>query len=105
MQIFIRPPGIKNNGSDFKDDRLNLFINELDRWDIICLQEMFGSFSKRQRYLISEAAKHGFAYHCASPAPSLLSTHIIDGKQKQFSVSFIHSFIHFCTLSSLKAAF
>jgi len=82
--IFIRPPGITNNSNDFKNERLQLFIkNELCKFDIVCLQEMFGSFSFRQSQLISEAKKLGFLYHSNGPSRKLFSMFLVDGIQER----------------------
>lgn len=78
--LFIRPPGIKNNASDFKSDRLNYFRdNELCNWDIIGFQELFGSFSKRRKRFLEEAAKKGFLYHVKTHAPKLTAKAKVDG--------------------------
>jgi hypothetical protein len=35
--LFLRPPPIKNNKDDYKNERLDLFCSEiLDKFDIIC---------------------------------------------------------------------
>lgn len=44
--LFIRPPGIKNNSNDFKDHRLKLFLQEVAKWDIIGFQVYFLGFEK-----------------------------------------------------------
>jgi endonuclease/exonuclease/phosphatase family metal-dependent hydrolase len=77
--IFIRPPMINNNGNDFKDERINEFIKVLPKYDVICLQEMFGAYSNRRSYLIQKAREAGFLYHVKSPNPTALSSHFIDG--------------------------
>ena len=77
--IFIRPPLIKNNEDDWKDERLNDFIKEMHNYDIICLQEMFSSFSFRKMKLISEAVKLGFFYYVESDSPSVTSMCLVDG--------------------------
>jgi len=78
--FFMRPPGIHDNGSDYKGERLKSFLNnELNNWDIICFQEMFGSYSKRKNTLLNKAKKCGFKYHIEGPIPNVLSRHIVDG--------------------------
>jgi endonuclease/exonuclease/phosphatase family metal-dependent hydrolase len=77
--IFIRPPMIKNNDDDFKDERLLEFIKVMDNYDVICLQEMFGSFSGRKSLLIQAAQERGFLYSAESPKPATFSTFLIDG--------------------------
>jgi endonuclease/exonuclease/phosphatase family metal-dependent hydrolase len=77
--IFIRPPLIKNNEDDWKDERLDDFIKEMHNYDIICLQEMFSSFSFRKLKLISEAVKQGFFFYVESDTPSMTSMCLVDG--------------------------
>jgi len=78
--IFVRPPLIKNNLSDYKDARLAYFIeHELSKFDIIGLQEMFNYGSNRQERLIEAARKLGFAYVHTSPHRSLLQGKIDGG--------------------------
>lgn len=77
--IFMRPPGINNNGDDFKDERLEQFIEKLPSYDIVCLQEMFGAYSGRRSDLIERAKECGFLYHAVCTTPSTFSQHFIDG--------------------------
>ena len=53
--IFLRPPPIKTNENDWKDERLNLFIEELINFDVVCLQEMFGTWTNRRHYMIKKS--------------------------------------------------
>lgn len=80
--IFIRPPAPKfthNVEDDFKDQRLNSFIESyLNNYDIVCLQEMFGSFSRRRRRLVRAAKKRGFAWKVSSPQ-SRSKMFLVDG--------------------------
>ncbi|CAG9324591.1 unnamed protein product [Blepharisma stoltei] len=79
LNLFLRPPLIKNNKSDYKDERLTYFINEiLDSYDLICLQEVFGTLTRRRNRLIKSAVQAGF-YFSQSPAPSFWSNQITDG--------------------------
>ncbi|KAI8975271.1 Endonuclease/exonuclease/phosphatase, partial [Mycotypha africana] len=68
LNIFMRPPLIKNNWSDYKDDRL-AYIEKyvLPNYDIICFQEAFAFASRRKDHLISTARKLGYNYHIESP--------------------------------------
>ncbi|KAI8069793.1 Endonuclease/exonuclease/phosphatase [Gilbertella persicaria] len=68
LNIFMRPPLIKNNWSDYKDDRL-AYIEKyiLPEYDVICFQESFAFASKRKDRLITSARKLGFNYHVESP--------------------------------------
>jgi hypothetical protein len=77
--IFLRPPPVKNNENDWKDERMADFIKLLDCFDIICLQEMFGSFNNRKQELIKYANKSGLFFYCDSPSPSFFSRYIADG--------------------------
>ncbi|RUP49729.1 Endonuclease/exonuclease/phosphatase [Jimgerdemannia flammicorona] len=67
LNIFIRPPFIKNNLSDYKDSRLKYFIRYvLPRYDVVALQEAFAFGSIRKDILICKARKMGFNYHIES---------------------------------------
>jgi endonuclease/exonuclease/phosphatase family metal-dependent hydrolase len=77
--IFLRPPPVKNNESDHKNDRLKEFAKVLKDYDVICLQEMFGFLNKRKHKLINCANKSGFGYYAESPSPSFFSTYVADG--------------------------
>ena len=77
--IFLRPPGVKNNASDHKDARLKEFIKLLHEFDIVCLQEMFGFLNKRKHKLIRCAAKAGFLYYADSVSPSFFTSFVVDG--------------------------
>lgn len=77
--LFLRPPGIKTNFSDYKDDRLDDFIAIMKQFDIICLQEVFGTLSHRKEKLIKKAIKSGFYFIESSPDPSFFSRYLIDG--------------------------
>jgi len=77
--IFLRPPLVKNNESDHKDARLKEFIKLLGKFDIVCLQEMFGFLNKRKHKLIRCAAKAGFLYYADSTSPSFFTSFLVDG--------------------------
>ena len=36
QNMFMRPPPVKTNASDFKDARLDEFVKQFDNFDIIC---------------------------------------------------------------------
>lgn len=76
------PPAPKfthNVDNDRKDQRLKCFIEDyLDKYDVICLQEMFGAFSRRRRKLIKAAVKRGFHWKVSSPQ-SRSSMYLVDG--------------------------
>lgn len=75
----MRPPGIKNNYSDYKDLRLLDFCPVMTNYDIVLLQEMFSTLTTRKCRLKIAAAKCGFSHFAESPSPKLLSGHIVDG--------------------------
>ena len=59
--IFLRPPLVATNESDHKDSRTEIFSSlHLDKFDIVCLQEMFSSYNYRQGRIIEAAKKLGF---------------------------------------------
>ena len=62
----MRPPLIKTNFSDHKEDRLREFVKELARFDIVCLQEVFTTFNTRKQRLISYGAKAGLVWSTVS---------------------------------------
>ena len=66
--MFMRPPFIKNNISDYKEFRLSYFIEKvLPNYDIICLEEMFEFGSSRRARLLEAARNKGFKYSLTSP--------------------------------------
>ena len=77
--IFIRPPPVKNNENDWKDERIADFIKHLEYYDIVCLQELFGSISNRKQELIKYANKSGLFFFVDSPSPSFFSKFLSDG--------------------------
>ncbi|RKO84414.1 Endonuclease/exonuclease/phosphatase, partial [Blyttiomyces helicus] len=77
--IFLRPPGIKNNISDYKNARLTHFGERvLKNYDVVCLQEMFAYGSSRQNKMIQYARKAGLEYYVSSPSKGLLNA-MVDG--------------------------
>ena len=77
--IFMRPPGIKNNKSDFKDKRLVDFIDILFKYDVVCLQEMFDTLNYRKIKMKIEAYRVGFEHSAESDQMSIFSKYAIDG--------------------------
>ncbi|KAL4438416.1 hypothetical protein ABPG74_009455 [Tetrahymena malaccensis] len=77
--IFLRPPPIKNNKDDYKNERTKLFLNSISDFDIICLQELFGFLNQRKHKIIFNAMKQGYFYHATSPSPSFFSSYLVDG--------------------------
>jgi len=77
--IFLRPPFIKNNADDYKNERLQEFMkSELEKYDIVCLQEMFSLANYRQQLLLTTAYEKGFHYYAKSVDPHWLSGKFID---------------------------
>lgn len=77
--IFLRPPLIKNNADDYKNERLAEFMkSHLDKFDIICFQELFNLANYRQQLLLDTAAEKGFPYYVKSVNPSWSSGKFID---------------------------
>ena len=80
LNMFLRPPGIHTNISDFKDLRTQILIEEvLNCFDLICLQEVFSTLSSRKALIISEASKRGLPYSHSSPSPNPFNGHFTDG--------------------------
>ena len=75
--LFLRPV-VKNNESDYKYERLDVFSSLLADYDIICNQEVFIGLNKFKQSLVSMAAKAGFLYHVAPPAPYFWNREMID---------------------------
>lgn len=77
--IFMRPPGIRNNASDHKNARLST-ITELilPQYDIIAFQEMFAYGSSRQSRMIQCAQRKGLPYYLCSPSKGILNA-TVDG--------------------------
>ncbi|RCI04466.1 Sphingomyelin phosphodiesterase 2, neutral membrane (Neutral sphingomyelinase), partial [Rhizopus stolonifer] len=68
FNIFMRPPGIKNNADDYKDERLDYIIHHLlPSYDIITMQEAFAYANRRIDTLTTQAFDQGFHYQLASP--------------------------------------
>lgn len=77
--MFMRPPPVKTNASDFKDARLDEFVKKLDDFDIICHQEVFSTLNTRKQRLITYAKKAGLTYHAVNDPPGLFSGYATDG--------------------------
>jgi len=76
--FFARPPPINTNGTDYKNERLNDFIELLPNFDILCFQELFTTFNDRKHKMIREGAKVGLKYYLSTKAPSFFSKYITD---------------------------
>mmetsp|Transcript_5573 Transcript_5573/g.5740 ORF Transcript_5573/g.5740 Transcript_5573/m.5740 type:complete len:488 (-) Transcript_5573:97-1560(-) len=77
--MFLRPPFVHNNDDDWKDERLEDFIKLLHNYDILCLQEVFGTYNSRKEQLIRAASKNGFFYCVDLEAPPFYSKFIAEG--------------------------
>ena len=77
--IILRPPLINTNSDDCKDQRMEHFMKIMDEFDVICLQEIFGSFNTRKQGLIFKSQKQGYLYHAASPDPPFCSFKVAEG--------------------------
>ena len=76
--IFMRPPFVQNSNNDYKDARLREFTKSFNQYDIICLQEMFGAYSRRRSTLVNHANEAGFLYNAQSPRPQTFSPYVVD---------------------------
>jgi endonuclease/exonuclease/phosphatase family metal-dependent hydrolase len=74
LNMFLRPPGIKTNSSDFKDLRTRILIESiLPQFDLVILQEVFSTLSSRKSLIISESEKLGFLFSQIGPEASPFS--------------------------------
>jgi len=76
---FLRFPIVTNNGNDYKDIRVDLIVEQIARFDIVGMQEVFGSFSKRRKRFIECSKQQGFKWIISAPKPPFLSTFLVDG--------------------------
>jgi hypothetical protein len=64
---------------DCKQERFNYFINNyLENYDIICFQEVYGTFSFFCHKLIKQAEKKGFYWYVVPNSPKFFSNKIMD---------------------------
>jgi exonuclease III len=64
---------------DCKQERFNYFINNyLENYDIICFQEIYGTFSFFCHKLIKQAEKKGFYWYVVPNSPKFFSNKIMD---------------------------
>jgi endonuclease/exonuclease/phosphatase family metal-dependent hydrolase len=77
--FFCRPPPVNTNKDDYKDSRLNDFVELLPKFDIICFQELFTTLNDRKHKMIREGAKVGLKYYLSSKVPSFFSKSTVDG--------------------------
>lgn len=80
LNLFLRPPGIRTNGSDYKDLRTACFLQQFSAsYDVLCLQEVFSTLSRRKSFIIATAKEQGFLYSFESPSPNLFRGQLTDG--------------------------
>jgi hypothetical protein len=80
LNLFLRPPFVRTNSSDFKNARTEYFINHiLGSHDVYCLQEVFETMSYRKARIIKAAVAKGYLHIAESPSPRFFSTYLIDG--------------------------
>ncbi|KAI8867084.1 DNase I-like protein [Ramicandelaber brevisporus] len=80
LNVFMRPPLIKSNESDYKDSRLEYLIKRvLPQYEVVVLQEMFNFGTSRRQKLLSEAIRLGYKYSYCSEAKSVWNVQIDGG--------------------------
>ena len=47
FNVFLRPPPIKTNLDDYKEERFQEILKIIDDYDIVCFQEMFQTATSR----------------------------------------------------------
>ena len=57
FNVFLRPPPIKTNQDDFKEERFQEIMRLLDHYDIVCFQEMFQTATFRPERIIQAAVQ------------------------------------------------
>ena len=76
--FFCRPPPVNSNDGDYKDARLNDFLEQLQNFDIICFQELFTTLNDRKHKMIREGAKVGLRFYASPRVPSFFSKYLTD---------------------------
>lgn len=68
LNLMMRPPLIRNNWSDYKEERLSYVERYvLADYDLIVFQELYAFASRRKDRLIRSARRMGFNHHLESP--------------------------------------
>jgi hypothetical protein len=62
--VFARPPFVKNNKNDWKNERLREILRHLQDYDVVALQELFSFGTRRKEWFIRESERLGFKFHC-----------------------------------------
>ncbi len=76
--VFMRPPPIKTNDDDYKNERMKLLCEYLENYDCVNFQELFPELNSRREYIIQEAKYKGICHHNIPPSPSLLSFKLLN---------------------------
>ena len=80
LNLYLRPPPVRTNASDFKDKRLAIFVEDvLPHYDVLALQETFSAWNERVACLLRRAQRRGMAHAVTSPKAKLLGTPIDGG--------------------------
>lgn len=80
INMFLRPPFVHNNLGDLKDARTEYFCEHiLPYYDIVCLQEVFGTLNSRKARIITAGRHLGLKHMAESPPPGFFSSPLIDG--------------------------
>ena len=68
LNIFMRPPGVTNNWSDYKEERLDYIVRYiLPQYDVVAFQEAFAFGTRRKDQLIQRGRNMGYNHHVESP--------------------------------------
>jgi endonuclease/exonuclease/phosphatase family metal-dependent hydrolase len=80
LNLFLRPPGIHTNKSDYKDLRVLYFLKHFSKeYDIICLQEVFSTLNRRRRHIKQVGKSQGFLYTHEGPNCKIILGELTDG--------------------------
>jgi len=74
----MRPPGINNNGDDYKNERFREIREHILPFDIVCFQELFSRFNSRKDEIIKDSLSMGYVSVSNPPDPPFCSKHLID---------------------------
>jgi endonuclease/exonuclease/phosphatase family metal-dependent hydrolase len=76
--VFLRPYTVRSNESDHKESRMNFIIDMISAYQIVCLQEIFDTFTHRRNVFLERAFKIGFKYLARCPPPNFFESASID---------------------------
>jgi len=78
--VFLRPPPVHDNGSDYKEERVKLLGERvIPNYDIICFEEAFGSLNKRRSTLKNYGKKNGLNYSHSDASHSICNLKVDGG--------------------------